>query len=314
VIIAVLVGLLLPLTGVLRRNARFFVSGQHAQSVLHRVSLLAQLHNSVAAYLQEKAGLEGVSSFSQSAGVLAPRTGAWLAYNQPWQLRFPWGRRSLTFATTGRPMLGHPRDFALSQCNPRKSAAILVAAGVVRDVASYASDRSPAADWNDAWGNPLIVSYALFQYGPDTAGSWPNGPFASVEAGVNTTAFTAQWARAEREYQQLRTLYITIGVLGPTISGTYANPATLQAALASATPATSDAAYDTLWSQVNATANRANGAELWRVAYPAADPVEGGLAEPAGAVNPFLAKPWSGSRRAQSGGLDCMLVGPVEVP
>ncbi len=312
VIIAVLIGMLIPAIGILQRNSRFFVTAQHGQNVLNRISQMAQLQSSAAAYLQEVAGLDGAPSFSHTAGVLAPRTGVWLDYDQPYELRFPWGRRSLTFLTAGQPILGHPRDFALSQCNPRRTAAIMIAAGVVSDVARHATDRSPNADWNDAWGNPLILSYALFQYGPDTANSWPNGPFPSSESAVGTTAFAAQWARAEREYQQLRQVYLTVGAIGPMVNGMYSEASALAATLQSATP---NGAWDELWTQVDAVANRdAAGVELWRVDYPDADPVAGGLPEPVGAVNVFLRKPWSGSHRGESNGQHCMLLGPVEIP
>ncbi len=310
VIIAVLVGMLLPMVGVLKRNSRFFVTAQHAQNVFNRVTQLAQLHPSAAAFLQRSAGLEGVSEFYHPNGILTPRTGSWPTYADAWQLRFPWGRRSLTFISAGRPVLGHPQTFALSQCNPRKTAAIMASSGAVSDVARFASDRSPNADWNDGWGHALVIAYALYQYGPDTPASWPSG---YTEASAGSSAFTAQWARAEREYQQLRGLYLTIGAVGPMITGTYADESLLATALAGA-PAVSDPAQVDLWGQINTIANRDASGEMWRVAYPDVAPVEGGLPEPVGAVNAFLRKPWSGSHRGELNNQHCMLIGPVEIP
>jgi prepilin-type N-terminal cleavage/methylation domain-containing protein len=65
-----------------------------------------------------------------------------------------------------------PMPFDLGWCSPLATPALLQTAGVLppgpEGLAAWRQDRSPTQPWNDAWGNPLVIVFALWQ--PPRAG------------------------------------------------------------------------------------------------------------------------------------------------
>jgi prepilin-type N-terminal cleavage/methylation domain-containing protein len=84
----------------------------------------------------------------------------------------------------------------------------------------YTTDRAQREPWNDKWGNPLVVAYALFQ--PPTVMPIPSAPSAQTtppyefgtNAYLNPNPFQTQ---ALQVYQYARSIYISVAA-----SGTYA--------------------------------------------------------------------------------------------
>lgn len=303
-IIAVLVGLLLPVLERLRRDSRFYVTSQRIGNLQARFSRLASEHGSAAQVLQ-RAGLGGAIAFRSSvSGVLEVREGAWLAYDQPWQLRFPWGRPTLTWQAAGQPWFGPPRTAALSQFNAQLTAELIAATGDAT-VDEVLTNRNDAVSWNDAWGNPLVVGAALYQYGPDTATSWPNG--VGSEAVAGSAAFTRQWQDAELHLRQHRLVYLSIGAVGHTVPG--ASPASRLA-----DPGTRTAAWSDWWQHIQAVCNRSPaGEELWRVDVPEAAPTATPPSDPDGSINAQREAPWQGTRRQRTPAGECLLAAPIEL-
>ncbi|TVR14749.1 MAG: prepilin-type N-terminal cleavage/methylation domain-containing protein [Planctomycetota bacterium] len=88
---------------------------------------------------------------------------------------------------------------------PRRSAQLLSYLGVVSDVETYHGNRSPKQAWNDAWGHPLIVAYALYQ--------------PPKYRGTNQSRHPDYYLqRAQDLYQYNRSIYVSIGAAGPDIS------------------------------------------------------------------------------------------------
>lgn len=88
---------------------------------------------------------------------------------------------------------------------PRRSAEILAYLGVVADVETYHANRSPKQAWNDAWGHPLVASYAIYQ--------------PPEYLGTNSARHPDHYLqRAQELYQYNRSIYVSIGAPGPDIS------------------------------------------------------------------------------------------------
>lgn len=105
--------------------------------------------------------------------------------------------------------LNRPLPFDLGHCSPLRSIALLQAAGVlvpgVDGAAAYRSDRNPSRPWNDAWGHPLVVVYALFQ---------PERFYRDGDKWNRRDRFL----RASRTvYQYDRELYLSVGAIGPVL-------------------------------------------------------------------------------------------------
>jgi len=68
--------------------------------------------------------------------------------------------------TTVNTTANMPVPFDLGYLSPLRTIELLQVIGVLPPgndgVVAYTTDRSVKQPWNDAWGNPLIVSYALF--------------------------------------------------------------------------------------------------------------------------------------------------------
>lgn len=88
---------------------------------------------------------------------------------------------------------------------PQRSAEILAFLNIASDPATYRSNRNPKQAWNDAWGQPLVISYALYQP-PRYQGSDPRRyPDSYLQL-------------ARQEYQYNRSVFMSVGAPGPDIS------------------------------------------------------------------------------------------------
>ncbi len=106
--------------------------------------------------------------------IVVPSPGAPLVMAYPWgqprlyEIHEPWYAGPLTLPDPSVTVADAaawrvPEKHNLAEFWPRKSAEILKVAGIITDVTTYYTDRSTKRPWNDAWGNPLLMSYALFQ-------------------------------------------------------------------------------------------------------------------------------------------------------
>lgn len=311
-VIGVLAALLIPVAGMVRREARFLETSNRIENLRRALSTAGGSDQSQAAWVQDQCAVGGITGLSwglnhpdpAQRGLLTVTGGAFLDYAEPWQLRFPLGRPAARFDQQDayRWDSGHTRwqlmklrevepvSFELATATARFSGELIAAAGIAPDADRYRSDRDPAAAWNDAWGNPLVIGLAIYQYGPQTTDSqtrwpWAHGP---GERPHPSDDFTAQWKKVAHHYGSTTQIYAAIGSVGPRPDPPL--PATLDSG-----------ALETLWSQIETTCNRAeDGSVLWRV-----DPV----ATPA--VNAVATPPWEGLRRGKDGRRRCLLALPI---
>ena len=280
-VIVLLAALILVGAGLARTAARWAQTGQRMEDLLTRLSQVGEASDSRVRFLQEQADLGGVF-LVEYAPELRPRTPAvadpWLDYDQPHNRRSPLGREHWTFPG-GVPTRGTPEDFGLQDANPRRSGELAVACGTAPDLATWRIDRDPERPWNDAWGRPLVVAYALYQHGPLDGATW-----------TPSAAFTREWNHKLERYGFARSLTLCVGAAGPRGS----------------VPDTIDAtALDGVWGLIATTANRdRDGTSLWRVDY---------TTDPTVPVNATTHAPWTGVRKAKAEGRTCALAAPIEL-
>ncbi|MDA3963065.1 MAG: hypothetical protein PF961_19950 [Planctomycetota bacterium] len=290
-IILLLAGLLLPAVRGIREKARWLDTSNRISQVGQALSAMGQDDGGATIALLRAAGAGGVLRLDPT-DPQTPIEGTWFDYdptNRAWQLRFPLERQTITF--TGRnkedgsvnesylPVDGKPIDFALSESEAGFTAKLMAAAGIAPNEAAARSDRSPTKAWNDAWGNPILISVAVWQYGPISSGAlsrWPQSN-NSHETTPMTNARHYFWRRmyqeATRYLEGSQASWVWLAAAGP------------KAALPSAT--LSDADYQTMWSTVESTVNRDDaGAPLWH-------------SHPANNQRPLAEPPWTGLRVEQ---------------
>lgn len=239
-IILTLMGLLSVTFVKLRFNAMALDTTQRIQGIFQAISRIGQMEGSVTMAMQRDAQLDGVTLFDQEQiqanKALVPKTGAGtlLSSDSGWTFLSPWGKRRLDGS--------NPGSRSLDQLNPRASARILMACGIVPDAATYASDRSTRVAWNDRWGSPFVVAYGIYQ--PNTLSDMRGSLL---------------------QYQYNRSLYITVAANGPARRGALVTTAGLNGQM------TADAAGTllSLWQQ----ACDVCAATDWRVDYAVTPPV-----------------------------------------
>ncbi|MFM2089761.1 MAG: hypothetical protein RLZZ127_250 [Planctomycetota bacterium] len=106
-----------------------------------------------------------------------------------------------------------PVPFDAGWMSPVRSLALLQISGVVGPTAAalaeVRADRNPARDWNDRWGNPLVVTFALFQ---------PERVYSSDAASDYTDrSRDALLKSAEAVYGYNRSLYLSVVAPGPAL-------------------------------------------------------------------------------------------------
>jgi type II secretory pathway pseudopilin PulG len=101
-----------------------------------------------------------------------------------------------------------PLPFDLGYLSPLQTILLLQATGTLSAATGandYRTNRSPSAPWNDAWGNPLIVVYAIFQ---------PERYIRTFDGEDRRDLFLRS---AKQNYQYNRAIYFAIGAAGKTL-------------------------------------------------------------------------------------------------
>lgn len=96
--------------------------------------------------------------------------------------------------------------FDLGHCSPLRTIALLQAAGILAPGAvgedAYRTDRKPRQPWNDAWGHPLVVVYAMYQ------------PERYQRTFDNQNRRDLLMRGGHKSYQYNRSLYFAVGAPG----------------------------------------------------------------------------------------------------
>jgi prepilin-type N-terminal cleavage/methylation domain-containing protein len=141
-----------------------------------------------------------------------------------------------------------PLPFDLGYLSPLKTIELLTAAEALPSggAASYRTDRKPTRTWNDAWGNPLVVGYALFQ---------PERYYRTWDRD-NRRDLLLKGAQAAYGYS--RSLYFAVGAVGP--DRAVLKPAIESTGLAGSTGTVDDRVpLATIWKQICQVCD----AQLW---------------------------------------------------
>ncbi len=191
------------------------------------------------------------------------------------------GRRS--DGTDVTVQANQPLPFDLGYLSPLRTIDLLVAAGVlpVGGESQYRTDRKLKRTWNDAWGNPLVVGYAVFQ---------PERFYRNYDRDNRRELLLKS---AQNAYGYGRSIYVAVGAVGPE-RGAIAGSITGSGALdASTGPASDPAPLAQIWKQIC----RNCGAHLW---------TESGFASPP--------KAWSsGTAKGAKNGMRSFLSQPKEI-
>ncbi len=139
----------------------------------------------------------------------------------------------------------------------------------------YRADRKPSRQWNDAWGNPLVVAYALFQ--PER--------FQRIYDGQNHRHLLLNSATAA--YQYNRSMYLSVGAIGPERGALAPRIADLAT---SGSSAADHADLAPIWQQVCDTC----GAARWT-------------------EHAFASPPWKDVAKGVKNGMRSFLTAPIEV-
>jgi prepilin-type N-terminal cleavage/methylation domain-containing protein len=233
-IVAVFMALLLPLVNALRFHARAADTGQRLRGV--ELALRAaganespalRLHQGVIAPALVAAGLSpGVTEFqasvgyafgwngdSNGGGLMVPVKGSWLVpHAYAWA--YPWGQGRLDDQGGLTSTIEAHNYRALS---PLATPAFLRFAGIMRNDDDWLKDRNTSRPWNDAWGNPLVIAFALYQPMQNTTvtSTWLTTSNSQVaKSGILPDLYLKQ---ANKTYGYTRAVYIGLGSVGPVV-------------------------------------------------------------------------------------------------
>ena len=305
-VIGILSSLLFPVLSMIMTSAKFLKSSQRLDEAIRALNGLGgqEISNAAAQLihqrLAERAGVLGVTEFEidKRLGIFLPLKGDWIPapYSAPY-LAHPWGRVPTDTpgaAPTAIPTAPLPvEDFTLSQMQAQDSAVLMELAGIIPDgqAASYASDHRAAQPWNDAWGRPLLLAWALYLPRKNTA------VLNFTDRGSHGVTASGQSTRGQREdlflqramdaYGFHRAVYLAGGVVGPFLPTTVP---TLDVPSASFPVLLTD-----LWSSVVTVCN----GEGWRT-------------DAGAGINAWTTPPWKGSVRGKLNGLTSLLTQPQE--
>jgi type II secretory pathway pseudopilin PulG len=135
----------------------------------------------------------------------------------------------------------NPYPFDLGQLSPLRTVELLSVIGLLDGGATaYAADRNPNRPWNDLWGNPLIIAYAVFH------------PSRHSNGGLRDRYVKG----ALKQYGYAKALYLAVGATGPALRAGIAADA--------ATPAS----LRDRWLQIRDTCRAAEWTELTWAAPP----------------------------------------------
>jgi len=229
-----------------------------------------------------------------------------------WEFQHPWGTDPTDLpgdAPTTLPPAGAPpaiESHRLADLCPRLSQDLLTQAGILGagdQLQGYRSQRSPGKTWNDGWGRPLVVAFAIYQPRCNTAlGAQENQIHAGWDNSQDYKLIRPDLflTRANKAYGFSRAVYLSTGAIGKTLLAPLDDDVIANAA-GDWTSATGT--LTTLWRQINAVANTAdNGDELWRT---------DGTVTPI--RNPFNNAPWDGISSRKRGRQRCFIAAPTIV-
>lgn len=171
-----------------------------------------------------------------------------------------------------------PLPFDLGCLSPVRTIELLQAADILPLTggdAAYRTDRAPSRTWNDAWGHPLVVAYALFI--PER--------YQRVATGMNDRHLL--WQKSVTAYDCNRSVYLAVGAIGPD-RGPLAGDL---AALAGSTSHAMDRApLATLWKRIARTCD----AHTWN-------------------ESTFSSGPWKDVKAGKKDGMRSFLSAPLQV-
>jgi prepilin-type N-terminal cleavage/methylation domain-containing protein len=242
-IIGVLIGLLLPVAGEIRFRARGTDTVQRLRNIEAALRTAGSggegaamtLHREVIAPALQAQGIAtGITAFQASVGRqvnwdwqsgggnLVPVAGTWIDPSQPFLWPFPWGQPTLgpDGAKTGVLL-----ERRLDQLDPTATPGFLRFLGLITDDAQWLDDRSGTRGWNDAWGNPVVIGFALYQplLNTSTQTQWRQaGNHLVTRTGVLPDLYLKQ---AMTTYGFNRAVYLSLGAVGPELRGTLAGNA-----------------------------------------------------------------------------------------
>ncbi|MDA3961304.1 MAG: type II secretion system protein [Planctomycetota bacterium] len=220
-IILILVGVLLPVLSMVRFRARATDTSLRIEAVLHELHKRGGAQVSAAYALMRDADLEGVklwsnrgalgndSKISETALALQPEadttalsqagitTNIRLAYDQDYHFNQPWTETAQA-------------SKALDVLSTSRSEALMLISGVAPSANAYRTDRNPGHKWNDSWGNPLVISYGIYQ-DPAIQTIVDNGDGRTdyADKRVNSTH------SARKQYGYTRAVYLAAAAAGP---------------------------------------------------------------------------------------------------
>jgi prepilin-type N-terminal cleavage/methylation domain-containing protein len=171
-----------------------------------------------------------------------------------------------------------PLPFDLGLLSPLSTVDLLKLAGTLDATTGehdYRTDRNPRRLWNDAWGNPLVISFAIFQ--PER--------FQRVCDGQNRRDLLLK--KAYDAYGYNRSVYLAAGAIGPDRG---ALRPSIDALAASGSAAEDRVALAAIWKQIGANCDAVSWTEAG-----------------------FSAPPWKGVKLGRKNGMRSFLSTPSEV-
>jgi prepilin-type N-terminal cleavage/methylation domain-containing protein len=139
--------------------------------------------------------------------------------SQPF-LRFPWGQQPPEELRRSDNTRGNdPQCFLLRHSSPHRTRQLLALTGLVptdghgataRHTA-YLSDRDARRPWNDAWGRPLVVSFAMYLPPRNNPRHNLNNSTSDADGFGEDIVLNA----AKDSYRTVRILYLTMVAAGP---------------------------------------------------------------------------------------------------
>lgn len=232
-IIGLLIGLLLPVANEIRFRARAtdtiqrlrnIESGLRAAGAGGEGAALTLHREVIAPALQAQGITTGVTDFQASVGRqvswdwqsgggnLVPVAGAWIDPAHSFLWPFPWGQDTL--GTEGAKS-GVRLERSLDQLDPTATTGFLRFLGIMDNDTQWLDDRSQTRGWNDAWGNPVVIAFALYQpqLNTTTQTQWRQaGNNLVTRTGVLPDLYLKQ---AMSTYGFNRAVYLSFGSVGP---------------------------------------------------------------------------------------------------
>lgn len=328
-IIGVLAALLLPAISQILLAARGAKTSARLQNVLRQVSTLGGggegdeavpiseiLHVGIAG-ITPSGSIPGVRRWKldQRVGERVPVDGTWIA--PPWPpyvFAHPWGKQPTDLPGDAPDRLPEPDEIlvdetrSLDDFTARFSAEILAVIGLLppddpgtsehEGVRAYRSDRSPDQHWNDAWGNPLLVGFAL--YHPRQNSQITSGGAVLGRANYFRNRPDLFVRRAVDTYGYFRAVYLAPAAIGPILPATTSDSDLVDPNGDWSTQGSG--ILDQAWDAVMDNANRRpDGTPQW---------VSDGTTDPP--RDPLLQPPWTGVRKGNAAGMICWLHAPME--